>query len=65
MLPGGVRGCAEATRGRYGLLEVEDRALAELRVLLRLGAPGLRLGKHSQHPAPRRSGRVERPATHE
>src|SRR5207244_5331210 len=48
-----------------GLAEVEDRALAEQLVGLLLLAPRERLLEADEHPAPRRSGRVERAALDE
>src|SRR6185503_2818158 len=47
-------------RGRR--VEVEDRALPDLRVELGLLTRALRLLEHDEHAAPARAGRAERPA---
>ena len=48
--------------GASVFLQVEDRALADLRVLLHLLAGGLGLLEHLEHSLARRAGRVERAA---
>ena len=60
----GIGGRAEATTaaGAPPLAEVEDRALADQRVLLRLLPRPLRLLEHLEHAPPRRAGRAERAA---
>src|SRR6266511_1201536 len=48
--------------GRWLVAEVEDRALAAPRVLLRLRGTRLRLRQHLEHSLAAAAGRVERPA---
>jgi hypothetical protein len=55
------RGLAATARGR-GVEEVEDRALADLRVELGLLPGALRGLEHLEHAAPAGPGRPERPA---
>ena len=65
---GGIGGCcgaanaAAAPPSASAVAEIEDRALADLRVLLLLGAGALRLLEHGEHPLARRAGRAERAA---
>ena len=62
--PGEGRGGAVAARGALSgrLEEVEDRALADLGVLLDLLAGALGLLEHREHALARRAGRAEGPA---
>ena len=55
-------GAETRAAGSCRLLEVEDRGLAELGVLLRLRSRGLCMRQHGQHAAARGPGRVERAA---